>query len=70
MSVTTEQYLVIVVGNGRWDAFGDPSPANQFLLELLQQMGGVSESVADGTYHFSAEVLEGETFAVHLEPAP
>ena len=69
MSVTTENYIVVIVGNGRWDAFGEPSPASQFLFELLNQMGGVSDSVPDGTYHFSAEVLDDNNYAVHLEPA-
>lgn len=46
--------LVIVVKGDRWDALGD-STYQRKLYTLLTKMGGIHESVEDGTYHFNIE---------------
>ena len=56
--------LTIVVKGDRWDALGTPgSIYHQKLYTLLVKMGGINESVTDGTYHFNVEV--GRFFKVH-----
>lgn len=53
MFTMTRPVLTIVVANGRWDAFGADTPAHKNLLEELKNMGGISDSVSDGTYTFT-----------------
>jgi hypothetical protein len=47
--------LVVEVKHGRWDAYGHTSHVwhSRFLYEVLSNVGGVSDSVPDGTYHFN-----------------
>jgi hypothetical protein len=47
--------LTIIVGNGRWDAIGNLTPRNQWLYSVLQNQGGINESVEDGLYHFNVK---------------
>ena len=55
--------LTIVVKGDRWDALGTPgSIYHQKLYTLLVKMGGINESVEDGTYHFNVE--RGRFFVV------
>lgn len=48
--------LHIVVSENRWDAFGVPSSRRQWwLFTILKSMGGISETVSPGNYHFNVE---------------
>lgn len=48
--------LTVVVKGDRWDALGTPgSIYHQKLYTLLAKIGGINESVEDGTYHFNVE---------------
>ena len=48
--------LHIVVSENRWDAFGVPSSWRQWWLFATQKsMGGISETVSPGNYHFNVE---------------
>ena len=53
MPTMTRPVLTIVVTNDRWNAFGDDTPANRNLIEILKAQGGISDSVPPGTYHFT-----------------
>lgn len=55
MFVDNSPVLVIVIADRRWDAFGPDTLAHRALLEMLYAMGGINESVADGTYHFTID---------------
>ncbi len=65
--------IVVVVSDGRYDCYSlHPEPTEQdlALMALLKHVGGVSDSVAEGTWHFSAELLDSANVVIHLEPAP
>lgn len=47
--------ITIVVKGPRWEAFGSSTPRSQWLYAMVQKMGGISESVPDGTYHFNVK---------------
>ena len=48
--------LHIVESENRWDAFGVPSSWRQWwLFATLKSMGGISETVPPGNYHFNVE---------------
>lgn len=60
--------ITVIVHDGRWDAFAPVSVAPQAFqstLKILQSLGGVSDSVPDGTYEFYA-VREGLKTTGHL----
>lgn len=59
--------ILIVVANGRWDAFGDVTPRNQELTKILTEMGGVSDSVPEGKYHFNVKKI-GPRHLASLKP--
>ena len=58
MPDTSTQPIVVEVANGRYDCFAYNTPPTQRdknLFAFLAGMGGVSDSVADGRYHFNAD---------------
>lgn len=59
--------ITVVVKDGRWNAFGPLTHRSQFLHATLNEMGGVSDSVPDGTYHFNVKRV-GMTFIASLTP--
>lgn len=59
--------ITVVVKNGRWDAFGPTTPRSQYLIAILNQQGGVSDSVAEGTYHYNVKTI-GLTLVASLTP--
>lgn len=61
--------IVVVVANGRWDAYGEPTPRTQYLYNMLVALGGINESVPDGTHHFNVLDVGGVPVA-SLTPAP
>lgn len=63
-----ETPLTILVTDGRWDAFDEPSLRNTLLVEVLTQIGGVSDTVAPGTYLFNVKDVDGK-FVATLDPA-
>lgn len=49
--------IVVVVKDGRWDAYSmnpDLTVRDHFLLNLIEAQGGINESVTDGTYLFNS----------------
>lgn len=46
----------IIVDNGTWNAFGNPTIKNQYLTQVLTNMGGVSDTVPDGLYIFKMKL--------------
>lgn len=44
--------LIIQVKEGRYDAFGPATPVGTFLMSVIEELGGINESVEDGFYHF------------------
>lgn len=60
--------ILIVVADGRWDSFGALTPRSLELTQILTNMGGVSDSVPEGTYHFNAKKLIGSRYRVTLKP--
>lgn len=63
-----EQPLTVLVTEGRWDAVDAPTPRNIALVKMLQNMGGINESVTLGTYYFNVKEVDGQTIA-SLYPA-
>ena len=60
--------LLIVVSEGRWDAYGSPLSYRQLLLfALLKGTGGISNTVPPGHYYYNAK-LKGLNVIVTLEP--
>lgn len=63
--------ILVIVENGRWDALSFrpiPSIRDLSLVDVLKEMGGVSDTVEDGLYHFNVRVLEDDKYAVSLTP--
>jgi hypothetical protein len=54
-----ESGIEIVVTDGSWGAFGEPTPRNLELFQQLQTMGGIAASVPPGTYIFNIEIIQG-----------
>lgn len=51
--MTTFNGLKIVVEDGRWNAYGNPeSTMHKGLFEILEQEGGISDTVEPGVYDF------------------
>lgn len=61
--------IVVVVANGRWDAYGEPTPRSQYLFNMLVALGGIADSVPEGTHHFNVLDVDGLTVA-SLTTAP
>jgi len=59
--------LLVVVKDGRWDAFGPNTLRSQYLYKVLSYTGGVNESVPEGRYHFNVK-LEGFKILTTLTP--
>lgn len=55
--------IIVVVKDGRWNAYGPVTPRSQELYAILAGMGGVNESVTDGTYHFNVKKVGLENIA-------
>ena len=58
--------IVIVVKDGRWDAFAKvpATKRDHWLLSLINQMGGINENVAEGRYNFNAKRIG---FKIHAD---
>lgn len=70
-SISSEDPILVVVTEDRWEAFSLKSEATEHdkvLCAVLKSMGGISESVAPGRYHFNAVDMNSETRVVSLEP--
>lgn len=62
--------ILVVVADGRYECFslsGEPSERDRALFETLQNAGGVSDTVEDGSYYFNVEVLGDNTYAMTLD---
>lgn len=64
--------LRVVVKNRRWDAYvQEPAtPADHALLTILQSMGGINESVADGEYDFHVKLTPHGQMELSLIAVP
>ena len=60
--------ILIVVANGRWDAYGPITLRTQELTRILTEIGGVSDSVPEGNYHFNVKNLLGLWHRASLKP--
>lgn len=60
--------LLVVVQNGEYRCYGEPTPRNQFLMELLKRQGGINHTVTDGCYRYNAK-RRGLNWIVTLHPA-
>lgn len=65
--------ILVVVNSSRYEAFSlagpVATPRDEMLFALLQQQGGVSNTVAPGSYHFNAVPGKGSSLILTLEPA-
>lgn len=68
-SLPDNDSITVVVTEGRWDVFDEPTPRKKLLTQILTNMGGVSDTVAPGTYHFNVKSVAGQWIA-SLKPAP
>lgn len=65
--------IVVVVSGNRYDCFTlheTPTPRDLALMATLKNLGGVSDSVEPGTWHFNVEMLDFDNAVMTLEPAP
>lgn len=63
-----KSHLEIIVGGDRWDAYGDPDRYSTHLLYELIKRYGVSDSVPDGHYRFTATFKFPFRFETRLDP--
>jgi len=59
--------LLIIVSDGRYDMYGAPTIMNRFRAFFLKRMGGIDESVPDGSYDFNI-VRDGLRLYAELTP--
>ena len=64
--------IIVEVKDGRWDAYSinpEPTERDQMLLALINESGGINESVTPGLWSFNATPI-GDTglFQLHLLP--
>jgi|CXWK01.1.fsa_nt_gi hypothetical protein len=59
--------LLIVVSEGRYDMYGYPNLMNRFRAIFVKVMGGISDTVAPGTYKFKI-VRRGFRLYTELTP--
>lgn len=50
--------LTIIVHNGRYDVYGPETERSKSLKDILDHIGGISDTVADGTYEFNVEMVD------------
>ncbi len=65
------QPIVVVVENGRYDAYSMhsvPTKRDLWLMATLAGMGGVNESVEPGTYHFNIKWVSFSDNEITLYP--
>ena len=60
--------IEIVVKDGRWTAYGPDTPRSKELFKILNEMGGVAETVPEGTHIFNVEHIAGDDYYATLEP--
>lgn len=58
----------VLVTSESWCVVDEPTPRNILLTQLLQEMGGISNTVPPGTYLFNAREIDG-LFHAELNPA-
>jgi len=71
LPITIEDPIVIVVRDNAWHAYSRHDPVtdrDRRLFTILESMGGISESVEPGGYHFNAVELDETCTLVELEP--
>lgn len=62
--------ITVIVSNGQYDCFGDPTPRSFELARILREdLGGVAAGTPDGTYYFNVEIVEGTEAYCTLDPA-
>lgn len=65
--------ILVVVGRQGYECFSLAGPVatlrDQELFALLQKQGGVSDTVAPGSYHFNALPGKGNLLVLTLLPA-
>lgn len=62
--------LTVIVKDGQYTMLGDAnSPWHGMLSKQLQAMGGINESVQDGTYHFNMKAHRFFKVKLTLLPA-
>lgn len=59
--------IVVVVKDGRFDCYGPDNARSVFLKNLLFNLGGINETVEEGTYHFNA-IRRGFKLEASLTP--
>lgn len=67
MSIEPKDYetpITVLVSNGQYNVFDEPTPRNLELFKILREMGGISDTVKNGTYHFN--VVKDETTGQHI----
>jgi len=60
--------LDIVVDETRWDAYGPATTRSSAILNVLNSIGGINESVPPGNYHFNVRRV-GLNLETSLTPA-
>ena len=51
--------IVVEVTSERYDCYGPLTPRSKYLKDVLQVLGGVSNTVAPGSYNFNVLMVEG-----------
>lgn len=59
--------ITVVVANGRYECFGPNTARSARLAAILKKMGGVRDTVPDGTYTFNTKRV-GLKLIAQLEP--
>ncbi len=63
--------ILVVVAGGRYECYAEGTPRDLELIRILQEdLGGVSDTVPDGSYHFNVEIIEGTQAYASLDPVP
>lgn len=68
--IRSRRPITVVVHDGRYDAFVEaPITKNdEITFEMLEKLGGVSDQVEDGRYHFSWRVTLRGKIRMDLHP--
>lgn len=59
--------IVVVVVNGQWGCYGEPTKRSNMLMKHLKKQGGVAPSVPEGRYHYNI-TRQGFRFIAELTP--
>lgn len=61
--------LTVIVTEERWDVVDCATARNIWLCQTLTEIGGVSNTVTPGLYHFNAEFLDDKNLVCSLQSA-